>query len=342
MREWRLGKSWPERDLGWARLGVRVIHAKRARSKPAELVGGLLQNLQERVPGYCGRDERRDCPELTRRNKMAVEARRVEPHGLFLSHDAWMEELDRLIAIYNAAPQDGRILNGRSPDEVFKSSFPNGELTRLDARCWHWLAHYVSERTVTKDGIRFSIGREKFEYSNEALDRLRGRQVLAWFDPEYPELLGVTDLKELNPLLVERTGTVHPLGAYYPEGSDERTRFEKETGRVQAINAYRKARFNSFKGQFEPTFRTNIVAPAVQEVAETFKRGRDQIAARQREQQSRQRTVRQRAPKLGAVGRLAGAGGAMDDIATEMMLEAEREQANGASRETKIAPGGVQ
>jgi hypothetical protein len=102
-REWREGKSDTELKPGWERLDVRFIHAKRARSKPAELVGGLLQNLMERMPGYCGRDERRDCPEITKRNKLAVDARRIEPHGLFLSFDAWDAELAKLIATYNAA-----------------------------------------------------------------------------------------------------------------------------------------------------------------------------------------------------------------------------------------------
>jgi len=59
-KEWRDGKSFPEAAVGWERRGVRFIHATRARCKPAELGGGLLQNFMERVLGYCGREARHD------------------------------------------------------------------------------------------------------------------------------------------------------------------------------------------------------------------------------------------------------------------------------------------
>jgi len=59
---WQAALSGPETKVGWENLGVRFIHATRARSKPVERLGGLLQDLMEGVRGYCGRDERRDCP----------------------------------------------------------------------------------------------------------------------------------------------------------------------------------------------------------------------------------------------------------------------------------------
>lgn len=188
-REWREGKSDAEVKPGWEKLGVKFIHAKRARSKSAELVGGLLQNLMERMPGYCGRDERRDCPEVTRRNKLDVEVRRVEPHGLFLSFDAWREQLGKLIETYNAATQQGDILQGLSPAQAFEAYWPhNDPPQKLDSTCWHLLAHYVSERVVGVEGIKFKIGGQDYIYRDENTTALRNQRVLAWFDPECPEL----------------------------------------------------------------------------------------------------------------------------------------------------------
>lgn len=288
-REWSEGKSWAALKPGWEKLGVKFIHAKRARSKPAELVGGLLQNLMERMPGYCGRDERRDCPEVTKRNKLAMEARRVEPHGLFLSFDAWDDELRKLIETYNAAAQDGDILKGQSPDQAFESFCPHDDPPqKLDSTCWHLLAHYVSERVVGVDGIKFKIAGQDYIYRDANTSALRGKTVLAWFDPECPESLGITDLKERNPVLVRRENAVDFLASMDASGTANRA-YQLELEKVAAHNAYPKARFNVLKAKFAPTFRKNLVSPAVLDVAATFTAQRADSQARQ-ETESRQRT----------------------------------------------------
>jgi hypothetical protein len=318
---------------------VRFIHAKRARSKPAELVGGLLQNLMERVPGYCGRDERRDCPESTRLNKLAVE-RRTEPHGLFHSFDAWEGELGRLIVQYNATVQDGRILSGKSPDQAFDAFWPrDNPPIEFDARCWHLLAHYVSEREVTKDGICFSIGGKKFEYRNDLTSAVRGKKVLAWFDPECPELLGVTDLKERNPFLVERVRPVDFLASLDRDGADGQG-YREELAKVTAHNSYPKARFHVLKAKFERPIRRNLVAPAIQETGEAFTRGRGRLAAEERERQSRRRSVKNRAGQLGAVGKLVVAGDVSEDEGTRLMLEAKQEEARIRAEQNAAKGGG--
>lgn len=318
-REWSDGKSWAECKPGWEKLGVRFIHAKRARSKPAELVGGLLQNLMERMAGYCGRDERRDCPEITKRNKLAVEARRVEPHGLFLSFDAWEAELGKLIATYNANTQQGEILQGMSPDQAFEAFWPhNDPPTALDSTCWHLLAHYVSERTVGVEGIKFKIGGDTYIYRDESTSALRGKTVLAWFDPECPDLLGVTDLKERNPVLVQRENKVDFLAALDRDGDAGRA-YQVELEKVAAHNAYPKARFNIIKSRFAPTFRKNLVSPAVADVAATFTTKRQDNTARQQAESRRRSNAVSRASKLGLPSALAH-----DPDGLEMMARAER------------------
>lgn len=335
-REWSEGKSWGEIKPGWAQLGVKFIHAKKARSKPAELVGGLLQNLMERVPGYCGRDERRDCPEDTRRNKLAVEARRLEPHGLFLSFDAWQDELSKLIAAYNGAMQQGTILAGMSPDQAFETCWPhNNPPARFDASCWHLLAHYVSERVVGVDGITFKIGGKSYVYRNESSSSLRGRRVLAWFDPECEEMIGVTDLNGRNPQLIQRARDVDFLAAVNGE-SDTNQLYQAELTKVAGHNSYPKARYHVLKATFEPTFRKNLVAPGVAHVAETFQAGREQIQSREQQRTQRANTAVRRARKLGLPTALVRPGDALAAEGLEMMSRAERGQ-DGASRQNSSA-----
>lgn len=330
-REWSEGKSDAEVKPGWEKLGVRFIHAKRARSKPAELVGGLLQNLMERMPGYCGRDERRDCPEDTRRNKLAVEAGRVSPHGLFLSFDAWHEELGKLIETFNAAVQQGDILQGMSPDQAFEAYWPHDDPPqKLDSTCWHLLAHYVSKRVVGNEGIKFKIGNETYIYRDENSTGLRGESVLAWFDPECPDFLGITDLKERNPVLVRREKPVDFLASMDPSGSANLA-YQMELEKVAAHNAYPKARFNVLKTKFAPTFRKNLVSPAVSDVAATFTAQRTENTARQQTENQQRTKVASHARKLGLPSALVRNADSQTAQGLDMMARAEQAMSESAA-----------
>ncbi len=243
-REWRLAHdSESETAYGWEKLGVRFIHAPRARSKPAELVGGLLQNLMEGCRGYCGRNERVDCPDETRKAILAVRARRVHPAQHFHSFDEWHVELGRIIGRYNAERQQGRILDGRSPDEAFEEFWPHDNPpVKFDPSCWHLCAHYVSERDVTVDGITFTVGKQQFAY----------------FDAGHPEVIGVTDMTGKNPFFVQRRNPVDFLGSLDEDGPDGEN-YRRELAKQKGFASQAKARFQSAKATFNRTFRNNVV-----------------------------------------------------------------------------------
>ncbi len=100
--------SWTESERGFGDLGVTFIHAIRARSKVVERVIGLVQDQMEADPGYCGRDERRDCPEITKRRMDDVKFRRVYPCEHFYDGNQWERRLREIFAAYNATPQGGK------------------------------------------------------------------------------------------------------------------------------------------------------------------------------------------------------------------------------------------
>jgi len=281
---WSAARSDAECDFGWGQLGVKIIHARKARSKLAELVGGLLQNLCERVIGYCGRDERRDCPDVTKKNKLAVESGRVHPEGLFLSFDQWEVELQRLVEWYNSTTQNGRILDGLSPDDAFEKFWPKHDLPNPYCGAHaHLNAHWVSKRTVTTNGIGFRIGKEPYAYRCQLS---QGEKVLAWFDPESPDTLGVTDLKQRNPIVLERSKDVDFLASIDPESKEGRN-YRMELAANEGIVSARRARFKVLRKKFDPIFRQMIVAPDVANVGEVFTAGRKQIEERNSREQSR-------------------------------------------------------
>jgi len=327
---WSAAHSDAESDFGWGQLGVRIIHAKRARSKLAELVGGLLQNLMERVIGYCGRDERRDCPEITKKNKLAVESGRVHPEGLFLSFDQWQVELQRLIEWYNATTQQGFILDGLSPDKAFEQFWPKDDPpTPYNGAHAHLNAHWVSKRTVTVNGICFKIGKEPYVYRAEELRF--GDTLLAWFDPDCADSLGVTDLKQRNPMVVERMKDVDFLAAIDPESAEGQV-FQMETAKAQTIISNQRARFKVLQKKFEPTFRRMIVPPDVAKVGETFAAGRKSIEDRKTEQNSRAGSIGRKAKSLNLAH-----GACRNDEETlealDLMASARKEQAEQEKKE---------
>ena len=293
---WDSGLSGPDTATAWEQMGVRFVHSIRARSKPVERVFGAIQDLMEGVRGYCGRDERHDLPVTTKQAMQDIQFRRVDhPGELFLSFEEWETELGQIIERYNATSQDGKVLQGLSPDEAFEQFWPNtNPPSRLDASCWHLLAHYAKPVPVTTNGICFRLSGKKYVYRNERTGQDRGREVMAWFDPECPEVLCVTDMNRKNPYLVERATEVDFLAA--PEDQT----LQRELAKAQDHSKYPKARFHVLRAKFAPTFRRNFVDAETAEVAVQIAAGRMAIAENQRQAKSQITAARKAYRDMGA------------------------------------------
>ena len=212
-----------ERELGLQRLGIQIITARRARSKAVELVIGLLQNLTDGELGYCGRNERFDRPEaLTRLLKEAAsrdDERSAKAIAQFYTVEEWAERFKAHCDAYNATEQEGKHLKGLSPDAAFQAWWPHDDPpTKLDAGCRHWLAHHRKPVEVRGGAISFTLRGEKFTYRHEDLSPLgEGGKVLAWIDPEMPEIITVTDMKHEHPLAIERCQQPNALAVLMDE-----------------------------------------------------------------------------------------------------------------------------
>ena len=323
---WHVARSPEEAAFGWEQFGSRFIHAIRARSKPVEKVFDLLQRLMEDQPGYCGRDERRDCPEETKKAKLAVEARRDHPSKHFLSFDQWHTRLGLIIKRYNAKPQHGQ-LAGKSPDEAFKENWPHDDPpTPLDARCWHLGAHYVRKFTVGDSGITFKFGKQTFAYFDEQLSSLRHREVLAWFDSAQPECIAVTlvdDRDGKTARFVSRVQDVDFLATLDTE-SPEAENYRQQIAKQQGFNSHAKACFQTLQADFKPTFRTVVTDRHTAAMGDALQQGRDAAAVKQRDNDTRRRKVHKDARKLG-IAAVVGVGDATEMEGIRMMQEAAKQ-----------------
>jgi hypothetical protein len=257
------GKTEPfgftEISQGLREFGIKFIHAIRPRTKTVERIGGMFQDIAEAEPGYCGRMEMKDAPESLRKQMAEVEARNVHPSKNFYSLDQWNRRTGQLVGQYNAEPQQGHILAGMSPEQAFEAHMnQNNPPMQFNAALRYLLAHDKRLARVTLNGVTIQIGKQKFNYRGREIAHLVGREVLAWFDPENPETLVVTNQDRTNPICVTRSQNPSALESLIDPESGT---LGRELSRIEGQASYMKTRFNVVKAQF-PLPQRQLLADA--------------------------------------------------------------------------------
>jgi hypothetical protein len=313
---------------GLREFGIRFIHSIRPRSKTVERIGGLVQDLMEAELGYCGRNERVDAPETLRKQMAEVEARKVHPARYFHSYEDWQLRFGEIVNQYNAAPQQGRILAGLSPDEALaKLADADDPPMQLNAGLRYLLAHDKRTAKVTLNGVTFQVGKQKFNYRGKEIAHLVGQDVLAWFDPENPETLVVTDMQRRNPICVARSKEVSALECVTDPDSG---RLAQELRRVAAQGSYMKTRFTAVKSKFPMPQRRPLADVRTLQLGQQI----EEQKTAQKEKTVRVDRMRRQANRMDIPAVMVD-----DDPETqrglELMAEAEREHQRG-QKEAKV------
>ncbi|MGA2028549.1 MAG: hypothetical protein ABSG87_00535 [Verrucomicrobiota bacterium] len=246
------GKTDPfdftEISQGLREFGIQFKHAVRPRTKAVERIGGMFQNIAEAEPGYCGRMEMKDAPESLRKQKAEVLARKVHPSKYFYSFDQWNHRIGELVKQYNAEAQQGHILAGMSPEKAFEAYLnPTDPPMQFNAAMRYLLAHDKRLARVTLNGVTIQIGKQKFNYRGQEIAHLVGREVLAWFDPENPETIVVTNPDRSNPICVTRSENPNALESLIAPQSGT---LGRELSRIEGQASHMKTRFNVVKAKF--------------------------------------------------------------------------------------------
>jgi len=209
--------SLEEMELGLREFGLHFEHANTPRAKIVERVFAAIQDQMEHLPGYCGRDERRDCPEKTRRAILDVEADRCHPSEHFMHKEEWAAEIDKIVARYNAEKHSlrAKMIPGMSPASAYAARTTE-DIVRLSPDARHLLANHRLVRHVGRQGIRLPKSLGGGLYRGEATGSVIGRDVLAWVDPERLETITITDLQRKNPRIVDRADAI-PAFAEHPD-----------------------------------------------------------------------------------------------------------------------------
>ncbi|MCW5547865.1 MAG: Mu transposase C-terminal domain-containing protein [Opitutaceae bacterium] len=198
-----LGSIWP----------VRHTHTPTGKAI-IERTFGLMQDRMEHIPGYCGRDMRKDCPQATKRAMDDVKAGRAHPSKYFLHADQVMALLEDIADEINNEPLGLRTkrIPGQSPRQAFDTR-DLSSMQYFGPEADHLFKTHRLERRVTTDGIRLPESLDGAVYRNAATGPLLGQSVLCWVDPLDLSSIFITDLDGHNPQLVERAEQPAARGA---------------------------------------------------------------------------------------------------------------------------------
>jgi hypothetical protein len=247
--------DWTETEMG-LREFVQFRHAKEARGKVVEGIFGILQNTMGLERGYVGRDERHDKYEHVQKQLTAIRARRAHASEFLYERAEWAARFEQIVELYNNEVQNGKYLPGLSPRQGYEQYFGAEGLTRLPTHCRYILSQHRIPTTVGRNGISFRFGKNLFRYKNEDTGRLLGQSVLAWFNPENPAVLHVTDRDRQFLCSVERDDDIPAMDAT-PEDLDA------AMSRNASHLAYGRRLFRSIRPLFSDAFISRMSARVV-------------------------------------------------------------------------------
>jgi hypothetical protein len=286
--------SWGEAEGGLRDLGLKFKHSNLPRSKPVERVLGAFQDLMDGEPGFVGGNEMKQKFERVQKQKLLVAKPGGEhPEKYFYNLDQWIGRLDEFCAAYNAAPQDGKLLAGRSPDTAFETLERRDDPPiKLNAGCRYLLSHHKRPVQVTSNGITLRFGKQVYNYRNAETGRLIGQRVLSWFNPETPEILAVTDMNRENAFTAERTQEVPAMDA-------PADLLAQEMAKINAHNSYAKTRYRILQAKLSTPFRRTIADHATVILGTEMAIQRNQIETRQQAENKQLARTRKTARELG-------------------------------------------
>lgn len=292
--------SISEVTQGLKEFGVEFFHADTPQGKwEIEQVMGLVQNLMEGEPGYCGRDERRDRPDWIRKQLLAIESKTnpTHPSEFFYSFEQLNKRLAEIFEEYNATRQDGRLMKGRSPDQVYYDNWDAEDPPiRLGPELHHLLAHAKYKKMVEPSGVTVTSGNRVFKYFGPELRDLVGHEVLVWFNPEFPDVATITDMNRENPVSVPlHTGVPRLERLTDPDGNKLSEECARRDGQVSGI----VARYNTLKDKFEMPYRKNLVAARTVAVGKEISQQRQVLQKHKQESAARGTANREKARRLG-------------------------------------------
>lgn len=265
---------------GLRSLGVKVIHTRSPRGKIIEGMFNGLQHAADNVPGFCGRMEMKDCPEITKRNKALVEAGHAHPRAYFMHISQYTEHLKQVMAALNNTRNDGKVLHGQAPADKWAADAPEFEVMPDHAKWLYRSSYRVLE--ITRNGARIGVGSGRnmihHTWANPgALEQWRGRKVIVFWNDANPEAdaLVYSIRSGKQDKFICRAEYVNPIPRF--GASDEQ--LESENQRKKLSAAVARTHAASLAPYLQRSTKTLAAKPQDAAVGEQIVQAREQHAA---------------------------------------------------------------
>ncbi|HZM03451.1 MAG TPA: hypothetical protein VFC44_10525 [Candidatus Saccharimonadales bacterium] len=231
--------------LGYGGRPRRLVTATVPRAK---LIEGIFKIVQDRLradSGFVGFDERAYRQEELQDAIGRVKRGTLDPRTRFHSLDGWVRRIGETFTDYLQETQNGKLLDGFSPAELWANRQP---LEQLPQEARYILASHCVKTHMSTKGLRLTIrGQSRYYYDAQHSGQYVGQNVLAFYNVETPHMLTVTDLDRKNPF----TLTENSLPAF----SATKEQFSAAKRAVAGHMQPGKVRF----GQIEHPERSHIV-----------------------------------------------------------------------------------
>ena len=291
--------DWLHTEMGLRGLGLQFRHAKLPRGKVIERVFGLLQNHLESVPGYAGRDERRDKFERVQEQISLVRRGKAEPSEFFLSETEYLHRLGMIVDRYNNERQEGKYCPGLSPKEAFEKFHGEEPRIRLDRSSRHLLASHKMRVRCGRNGISFRFGKEQFTYKSFETGKLITQELIVWFNVENPSTIAVTNLKEDPQTLFTVEREIKVPGMDAPPEVLGAALAQNEAHEEYRKGLYRAVSQNFSTGFAGRMFRQNLIDHKTAETAVAMERQHAALKQKRAQEKKRRKSIEKTAARLG-------------------------------------------
>lgn len=209
--------------VGLAHFGCELDHFEKMNpTSKSELEYGFrqLDRLMERWPGYGGPIQMLSDFEDFKREKILIEAGKVEPTKFRMTLDEFIVEFQKVILKYNATQQQGR-LNGLSPDESFAAG-KNQNNPPINLEKLEWM---LSDRELVHIGLggakfTYRATREKIHVTGGALVNFVGQDLWALMDPRDTSIVTFMNKDYTQTFTMETSEEVHGRQKDFDPGSE--------------------------------------------------------------------------------------------------------------------------
>lgn len=296
--------SVEDRIGGLSSLGLEVFHARTPMAK-WEIEGQfhLQQHIMDKVPGYCGRNERTDLPEKTKKLLAQAERGAVHPSTFLLSLSQFADHVTDALREYSHERQDGKTLRGASPWEKWNDEAPKLRVMKETDRWLYRSALCVT--TAKKNGelkVSQGSGRNQriFYYHNADLICARaGQEIYVYWNDHNPQadavLLCGTVTNPHKRICIGTAKYVREISRFNAGPEDIGEAMSRKAAELQ----YAKTELRSLAPHLERTSVPVVADRTAREIGATIAAASERHEEKQKLEATRQR-ANQSAARFGA------------------------------------------